>query len=94
MENFWQHFNAFIQIAQSLQRPKGDINYREIKFSEGKKFVKIVSGGSAYCFVDKTNGDVLKAASWSKPAPHARGNIFNKDNGAGAINIYGANYLR
>lgn len=31
---------------------------------------------SAHCFVDTTNGDVLKAASWKAPAKGARGNIF------------------
>ena len=52
------------------------------------------SGGSAYCFVDRTNGDVLKAASWKAPAKHARGNIFDDSNGLKFMSAYGAAYLR
>ena len=72
---------------------------------KGRKNVKVVrrtvyddgsmsKGGSAHCFVDMTNGDVLKAASWKAPAKHARGNIFKDDNGLGAIAPQGhVNYL-
>lgn len=65
----------------------------------GKRYVRMVSNRSAdsrsvFCFLDQTNGDVLKAANWKAPAKHARGNIFNADRGQGAISAYGANYLR
>jgi hypothetical protein len=46
-----------------------------------------------HSFVDKSNGDVLKAASWKAPAKHARGNIYAADFGKSAISAYGANYL-
>ena len=65
----------------------------------GKKYVKIVrarageAGGSVHCFVDMTNGDVLKAASWKAPAKHARGNIFDEHNGLGSMGEYGPAYL-
>jgi hypothetical protein len=40
-----------------------------------------------YCFVDKSNGDILRAATWKAPAKIARGNIYQdfKD----AITPYG-----
>ena len=66
----------------------------------GKRYVRVVktdsSGGrrSAFCFVDKENGDVLKTASWKVPAKHARGNIFDSDNGLKWISAHGAAYLR
>lgn len=55
----------------------------EVKF--GKKYIKILSGGSAHSFIvntDKDNkfkrGDILMAASWSTPARNKpRGNIFD-----------------
>jgi len=47
---------------------------------------------SVYCFVDRSNGDVLKAASWKTPAKHVRGNIYAADPLAG-VGVYGANYL-
>lgn len=52
---------------------------------------------SVYCFVDLTNGDILKAATFKAPAKHARGNIREGDASnfwKGALGIYGAAYLR
>ena len=51
-------------------------------------------GGSVHSFVDMGNGDILKAAGWTAPAPNGvRGNIFNEDVGASVVNEHGANYL-
>lgn len=66
--------------------------------STGQKNDKIVtneeSGGrSVYCFIDRNNGDILKAASWKAPAKHARGNIFNDDPLQGTT-IHGVIYLK
>jgi len=70
-------------------------------FTEGKRYIKVCTGieetskvGSSYCFIDKTNGNVLKPASWSSPAKHARGNIFDADNGLDCCGPYGVTYLR
>ena len=60
--------------------------------ARGRKYAKIVNGGSVYCFVDRTNGDILKAASWKAPAKHARGNIYDADPLKG-VGPYGAAYL-
>ena len=59
----------------------------------GRRYVGLWTGKSIFCFVDKTNGDILKAATWRAPAKHARGSIFALDNGIGAVGVYGANYL-
>lgn len=58
----------------------------------GKKYIRIVKEGSVYCFIDKSNGDVLKAVSWKAPAKHARGNIYKIGNEG--VDQYGAHYLR
>ena len=63
-------------------------------FSQGRRYIKVIRGGSVHCFVDRTNGDVLKAASWKAPAKHARGNLFDKDNGLGSMGEFGPAYLR
>lgn len=66
----------------------------------GRKYIKVAKCGldgkphSAYCFVDKTNGNVLKAAGWNAPAKGARGNIFKEDNGLSGVTPYGGVYLR
>lgn len=39
-------------------------------------------------------GDVMKSASYKAPAKHARGNIFDAQNGLGAWGDYGPNYLK
>ena len=49
---------------------------------------------SVYCFIDYTTGDVLKAASWNAPAKHARGNIFDENNGLKYMGPHGPAYLR
>lgn len=69
------------------------------RFDDGLRYIRVVrfEGGitsSVHCFIDKTNGDVLKAESWKRPARHARGNIFNPDNGLVCMGPYGASYLR
>lgn len=59
--------------------------YAPVTVETGKRYARIVNryakgeGGSVYCFIDLTNGDILKAASWKAPAKGARGNIFNTD---------------
>ena len=55
-----------------------------VEFETGKKYVKIVtiSGGgsrSVYCFVEKENGNIWRAASWKAPARNfIRGNVFDQ----------------
>ena len=70
----------------------------KLKFSPGKKYVKVIavspSQRSSFAFVDMSNGDVLKSASWSRPAKHARGNIFNDDDGLDCVTPYGIKYLK
>ena len=59
----------------------------ELTFKFGKKYIKILSGGSAHSFIVNTDkdskfkkGDILMAASWSAPARNfPRGNIFDTD---------------
>ena len=72
-----------------------------ITVERGKRYAKLVLADASapiisryvYCFVDLTNGDILKAASWKAPAKRARGNILAADP-ISAVNTHGANYLR
>jgi len=54
--------------------------------SKGRKFIKIIRKNAAHAFIVKEDfkhfvkGDVLKPASWSKPALNApRGNVLKGD---------------
>jgi hypothetical protein len=72
------------------------------------KWCKIVTPGSGvYCFIavsdfvtkelgQVTVGGIYKAASWSKPAKHARGNVLTQtpDDYRKALGPHGPNYLR
>lgn len=105
MTDFDTALQTFVAGCQELCS-KNDERYENVKFNtklsidpKGRRYVRIVKkddfgGNSVYCFVDKTNGNVLKAAGWKAPAKHARGNIYNDDNGLGAMSAYGAAYLR
>ena len=59
---------------------------KNLDIRSGRKFDKVVSNGSVWGFVAKTDGllkgipyfvgDVFKAAGWAAPAKHVRGSIF------------------
>ena len=59
----------------------------------GKKYIRITEGDaggprSVWCFVERANGDILKAEGWKRPAKHARGNIYDANPLAG-VGVYG-----
>ena len=64
----------------------------------GRKYIRIVRSDpaqrSVHCFVEVATGNILKAAGWSAPAKHSRGNIYNGSCGMSAMSIHGAHYLR
>ena len=75
-----------------------------IILEEGTRYVKVskqdrsLEGrlGTKYVhtFIDKTNGDILKAATYKAPSKNGvRGNIFS-ENFENVINHFGAKYLR
>ena len=54
-----------------------------IEFEEGSKYVKVVSlswsSRSVHSFIEKSNGNIWRAASWKAPARNfARGNVFDR----------------
>lgn len=74
--------------------------HERLTIKEGDRYVRLSKGvpgdkygGSAHSFVDKTNGDILKPASYKTPAKGARGNVFDKDS-TNAASAYGAKYMR
>ena len=69
-----------------------------IKYTIGKKYIKIIQGGGVWGFIVKEDdgkfrkGDILKAAGWNAPARnHARGNIMD---GGYSISWTGPKYMR
>jgi hypothetical protein len=76
-----------IDIFLSLIQKRSDEHFKEhLKNLEpailtahyGRSYCKIVSTRgqrTVYCFIDLSNGDILKAATWKAPAKHARNDI-------------------
>jgi hypothetical protein len=95
-EQFQNKFESWFALVTNFLK-EHDQKYnqiRPIKKNEGKRYIKIVVGTSAWAFIDKENGDILKPASWAAPAKHARGNIFDDHNGMRYLTPYGPAYLR
>jgi len=93
----------FVAFCQGVVTHDQQTNYPNIPYetklstTEGGRFVRIVASSpaqrSAWAFIDKANGDILKAAGWGVPAKHARGNIFDK-NSWRTVGPFGPAYLR
>ena len=69
-----------------------------LEMYDGRRYIRVdkvhSDRRSVYAFIDKTNGDILRAAGYKKPAKHARGNIFDQWNGTSMIEPYGIMYLQ
>ena len=92
VDHYWESmgFNStdFMRSNKPvITKTEGGKRYiRLVKFEHGKP-------SSVYCFVDTTNGDVLKG-SWKAPVKNGvRGNIF-KGKAADYMTNYGPAYLR
>ena len=92
---FASFFDGCVAIYNAYMDETFALNTRDkFSFKRGGRYVKVIKGGGVHCFVDTTNGNVLKPASWRAPAKHARGNVFDASNGLGSMGPYGPAYLR
>lgn len=101
MKDFEAKLETFIEGCQKLvdrQYADSVLPVPVLSLMRGKKYIRVVKDDtvqkSAYCFIDMSNGNVLKCAGWKAPAKGARGNIFNEDNGLKRMSAYGAAYNR
>lgn len=99
MHHFDSLFESFFAGCERIYKEYMDKqfpdNFRDVfSYKINRKYIKVITSGSVHCFVDRTTGDVLKPASWSAPAKHARGNIFDDKNGLGSMYWTGPAYLR
>jgi len=98
-ENFEIALTRWLEQAQKISDdymaahfPK---NFRPtLSLERGKRYVRVVKneqwGRNCHCFIDTTNGDVLKSASWKAPAKGARGSIYNPEQPG--VSAYGGLY--
>lgn len=97
--------NKWVKAAQAIV-DKGMERYpnnprKILSIKPGKKYWKIIVDDegssqhtSVWAFLNTENGDVLKPASWNRPAKHARGNIYDSDGGLKTVGPYGPAYMR
>lgn len=66
-------------ILEADYRKRGSMNYTYV-VEPGRKYLKIImaDGGhrSVHAFVDASNGNLYKAASWKAPAKGIRYNLY------------------
>jgi hypothetical protein len=96
---------AVVAFVAGIQKINDDAGCdRTYAINEGARYLKVVAhinshlaagikGGSAYCFIDRATGDLLKTASWASPAKGARGNV-NDSNPFITASPYGFGYRR
>ena len=106
MENYQSNLEAFVvviteEIRKYTNQRFPNLTPEVLSVHPGKKYDKIVSGrpgseyGSAYCFIRREDGAILKAGGWVTPAKGVRGYITDANYGWGkAVGPYGAAYLR
>ena len=74
LNSFVQGAQAIVDAHMSAYHPT--LSRRTLSVEPGRRYARVVKNdGGVYCFVDITNGDILKAANWKQPAKHARGSI-------------------
>lgn len=87
---FERWFNEVLYIVAPRFQRHARLYGFQMKYSIGRRYVKVKHGDTAYGFIDK-EGNVLYPACWSKPAQHIRGSIHNKNchaDGAGVLSVW------
>ena len=87
IENLMENIKKDYSKWSTHERMIKEFN-EKVRFTEGKKYTKILQGNSVWGFVAKADGvlkgipykegDVFKAAGWAAPAKHVRGSIYDK----------------
>ena len=87
MNDFDKKFDEFLIGCQKIvDEGTRNLGWRTtLSTRKGSKYIKILAEDSGHGnrrvwgFVEKSNGDILKPESWSRPAKNNRGNIFDED---------------
>ena len=82
--------SLLVKIQENYDSRNGGYDKKlDLSLRPGRKFIKVVEGNRVWGFISKVDGehkdapikvgDILKAATWSAPAKHSRGSIFDKE---------------
>jgi hypothetical protein len=99
-QNFDIAFATFLQGVKHIASNDPTIRFEA---DVGPRYIRVVrvesdygeDRRSVYCFVDRTNGEVL-SGGWKQPrqTKQSRGNIFDTNNGLGSMRRCGPVFLR
>lgn len=79
VDDFYRFMREWNNASESYHKKNlPNLEFKPLKFSIGKSYIKVVRDGSVACFIDKY-GNVYKAASWQAPAPGVRFYLDNAD---------------
>lgn len=103
MQNFKEQLEKYVALVTRLNvEYRAKMGYSDevhgsiiVTVDEGSKYAKVSVGSSVHTFIEKSTGNILKAATWRAPAKNGvRGNIYSADIGESVINQFGAKYLK
>ncbi len=100
---FVKNVQAFLDAHYAAGFPNGYPSSPRIDTMAGPRYVRLVAvdrmkgeatgGRSAWGFIDRTSGDVLKAAGWKAPAKGPRGSVFALTFEGYGVTEHGPRYL-
>ncbi len=73
---------AFLETVRANHLKRAGFHKPDYSVKKGRRFDKVISENSVYCFVEKDTGNIYKPASWR--APYLKGenairaSIYNK----------------
>ena len=90
----------FVEAVNAMRQAYYDKNFgsdwtfEPVTIGKGRKYIRLWTGSSIFCFIRVADGAVLKAATWKAPAlNHSRGSIFDPKV-TNAVGVHGANYMK
>lgn len=96
-DEFAKAFQGYFDGAQKILDDAKLAYKHTLTAHKGRRYIKLVDNEQGhrrvFAFIDITNGDILKPEGWSRPAMHARGNIFDADFGLSRTRWTGPEYL-
>jgi hypothetical protein len=101
IDGFEAAFQAYLDGVRKLYQTWARPTYpsADVRYEVGPRYIRVITENghdrNVHTFVDRTNGDILKAAGWKAPAKNGvRGSILSEDHGLSKVNWHGAIYLR
>lgn len=79
MNEIFEKTSELCNILKANYESRGGVSDYTYEITQGKKYLKIVQVSnqrSVHAFVDRSNGDIYKAATWNAPAKGVRFNIL------------------